>query len=51
MLVDHLLFAIGHQNDHKAVKACDDPPELEAIHEKQSQGNAVPPHFVQNGIL
>ena len=35
VLVDHLLLAIGYQYHHKAVKAGDDPTELEAIHQKQ----------------
>jgi hypothetical protein len=34
MLIDHLLLAVGHQHHHAAVKARDDPPKLEAIHEK-----------------
>ena len=39
MLVDHLLFAIGHQHHHEAVIARDDPAELEAVHQKQRYRN------------
>ena len=42
MLVDHLLLAIGDQDNHKAVKAGDHPPELKTIHQKQRYGNPFP---------
>lgn len=51
MFVNHLLLAICHQHHHKAVKACDDPPELETVHQEQGDGNLVPFNLLQNGVL
>ena len=41
MLVDHLLLAVCHQYHHKAVKAGDNPPELEAVHQEQGHRGFV----------
>ena len=51
MLVDHLLLAISHKDDHKTVKPYNDTPELKAIHEKQRDGHSVFADLVKNGIL
>ena len=42
MLVDHLLSAIGDQDYHKTVKACDDPTELEAVHKEERHRDFFP---------
>ena len=51
MLVDHLLFAVRHQHNHKVVIPCDGTPELEAIHQKQCHRNLVLTGFLQNSFL
>ena len=51
MLVNHLLLPVSHKDDHEAVKSRNDPPELEAIHQKQRHGNLVPADLLENGIL
>ena len=50
MLVDHLLLPVSHKDDHEAVKSRNDPPELEAIHQKQRHGNLVPADLLENGV-
>jgi MATE family multidrug resistance protein len=50
VLVDHLLLTVTDQHHHKAVIACDGPPELKAIHEKQGYRHFITAHLFQNGI-
>ena len=45
-----VLVSDGKQH-HEAVKTCDDPAELETIHEEKRQRDFLPDALLQNGFL
>ena len=51
MLVDHLLLALGAENDDKIVEAGDDALHLKAVHEEHSDGCVFPAHLIEHQIL
>ena len=51
VLVDHLLFAVRDQNDHKGVKAGDHAPQLVAVHQKDHQIDVAAAGLSQKAVL
>ena len=51
MLIDHLLSALGLEDDDKAVKAADNSAHLKAVDQKHGDRLPVAPCLVEKKIL
>ena len=51
MLIDHLLLAVGGQDDGKGVKAGDIAPHLKAVHEEHGDAPVLPADLGEENLL
>ena len=51
MLVDHLLLALGAEDNDEAVKTGDNALHLKAVHKEHGDGGVLLAHLVEDQIL